>query len=223
MSSRGNIPYHRRLARSATPYLRILPTELWLACWALCSRRQLRRFALVCKHFRALCLPLLFQNQIIDAGGAWQGIQTNNWTDRLHKLHRAAVRLNRITESPHIASIQSWKFIARDVGAYRPSDIQHFALFDSTYERVLKTFSTTLRLHHNLRSLHLEGLTIDSPFRRTLWSLSKLEDLTLSSCDIVARDGFILRLASFTVLRDRRSRTDPEATRDSRVLAHTAY
>ncbi|KAJ7510837.1 hypothetical protein B0H11DRAFT_2215577 [Mycena galericulata] len=221
MSSTRNIPYHRkhpiqlRLARSATHYLRILPAELWLACWALCSRRQLRRLGLVCKLFRAVCLPLLFQHQIIDAGGAWQGIQADNWTDRLHKMHRAAVRLDKIAESPHIASIQSWKFIARNLDAHRPSDAQHFRLFETTYERVVGTFSTTLRLYHNLRSLHLEGLTIDSPFRRILRSLSKLEDLTLSSCDIVARDGFILRLANFTVSRGRGYRTEPEATRDS--------
>ncbi|KAJ7491708.1 hypothetical protein B0H11DRAFT_1718546, partial [Mycena galericulata] len=48
-------------------YLLVVPRELWLASWTLCSNRQLRRLSLVCQLFRSLCLPLLFRNQTIDA------------------------------------------------------------------------------------------------------------------------------------------------------------
>ncbi|KAJ6562993.1 hypothetical protein DFH09DRAFT_847762, partial [Mycena vulgaris] len=48
-----------------SPYLAMLPSEIWLACWTLCSARQLRRLSLVCDLFRSLCLPPLFQTQSI--------------------------------------------------------------------------------------------------------------------------------------------------------------
>ncbi|KAJ7871203.1 hypothetical protein B0H14DRAFT_2724719 [Mycena olivaceomarginata] len=46
----------------ATRYLHIVPLELWLACWALCSLQQLRRLSLVCKLFRSLVIPHLFES-----------------------------------------------------------------------------------------------------------------------------------------------------------------
>ncbi|KAJ7466044.1 hypothetical protein FB451DRAFT_964209, partial [Mycena latifolia] len=54
------------MGMSATPYQHILPPEIWLACWTLCSTRQLRRLSLVCQLFRSLCLPLLFQDLQFD-------------------------------------------------------------------------------------------------------------------------------------------------------------
>ncbi|KAJ7453424.1 hypothetical protein FB451DRAFT_668752 [Mycena latifolia] len=48
------------------PYLFILPAEIWLACWTLCSSWQLRRISLVCQLFRSLCFPLLLQYQHFD-------------------------------------------------------------------------------------------------------------------------------------------------------------
>ncbi|KAF8210020.1 hypothetical protein K438DRAFT_1571452, partial [Mycena galopus ATCC 62051] len=122
-------------------YLHILPTELWLACWVLCSRRQLRRLSFVCKLFREICLPVLFKEQTIDAGGGWQGIDGDNWIDRLHKLHRAAVRLDALAESPHIEFIRSWRFLPCDGKYPWPSPhrlqriIQNIGLFHSHTEK----------------------------------------------------------------------------------------
>ncbi|KAF8181180.1 hypothetical protein K438DRAFT_1768021 [Mycena galopus ATCC 62051] len=188
--------------RIATPYPHIFATELWLACWALCSRRQLRRLIMVCRLFRDICLPLLFEEQILDAGGVWYDVTQDNWIDRLHRLHRAAVRLDSLAKSPHVGSIRSWKFIATEQDPVRRStdrDIQHFGLLNSTYERVLSSFSFTLPLYDNLKSIHLQVFTIDAAFRKTLANLPRLENLTLSSCEITARTGCVLGLRSFTI------------------------
>ncbi|KAJ7874533.1 hypothetical protein B0H14DRAFT_2290640, partial [Mycena olivaceomarginata] len=86
--------------------------EIWLACWTLCSRCQIRRLSLVCKLFRALCLPLLFHHQTIDLSKLKQYIDSDNWIDHLHKAHRAAVRLDRLAEEPRAALVRSWTFIS---------------------------------------------------------------------------------------------------------------
>ncbi|KAJ7669786.1 hypothetical protein B0H17DRAFT_949078 [Mycena rosella] len=49
-----------------TAYLQMIPSEIWEACWRLCSTRQLRRISLVCWLFRSMCLPLLFPDQHFD-------------------------------------------------------------------------------------------------------------------------------------------------------------
>ncbi|KAJ6450203.1 hypothetical protein C8R45DRAFT_764798, partial [Mycena sanguinolenta] len=91
------------------PYLHILATELWLACWTLCSRRQLRRLTLVCKLFRDICHPLIFQHQTTDAQR--EPFTEDNWTQRLRGLHRAAVRLDALAGSTHVGLVHSWKFV----------------------------------------------------------------------------------------------------------------
>ncbi|KAJ6450169.1 hypothetical protein C8R45DRAFT_120581 [Mycena sanguinolenta] len=185
------------MSRGTTPYLHILATELWLACWTLCSRRQLRRLTLVCKLFRDICHPLIFQHQTIDAQR--EPFTEDNWTRRLRGRHRAAVRLDALAGSAHVGSVHSWKFVPGIYVLSESSTIPHSELVHTTYARLLKTFSTTLGLYHNLRSLHVEALVIDAPFRQILSNLSRLENLALCSCDIVARDGFVMSLRSFTI------------------------
>ncbi|KAJ6486997.1 hypothetical protein C8R45DRAFT_1214255 [Mycena sanguinolenta] len=185
------------MARSAIPYLHILATELWFACWTLCSPRQLRRLSLVCKLFRDICLPLIFQHQIIESPG--ERLRKDNWIERLHKLHRAAVRLDALAGSMHVASVHSWKFVCGTFLLPSVTAIEHIGLVTPTYERLLNTFSTTLCLYRNLRSLRLEALVIDTPFRNALSELSRLENLGLDPCDIVGRNGFVMSLRSFTI------------------------
>ncbi|KAJ6484030.1 hypothetical protein C8R45DRAFT_999986 [Mycena sanguinolenta] len=187
-------------SNTATPYLEIIATELWFTCWTLCSRRQLRRLSAVCKLFRNICLPLLFEDQTIEVGGGRYGITRDNWNERIHGLHRAAVRLDALAHSSHTDSFRSWRFGALDCSGPSPrSEIKFFELFESTYTRLVMTFSTTLRLYRNLQSLHLEAFVIDAPFRQSLSELSRLEDLTLHSCDIVERNGFAMKLRSFAI------------------------
>ncbi|KAF7339218.1 hypothetical protein MVEN_01999200 [Mycena venus] len=184
------------------PYPDIIPIELWLLCWSLCSRPQLRRLSMVCRLFRDICLSLLFEQQTIDSAGLWSSVNRHNWIDLLHRMHRAAVRLNTLCESPHIRLVRSWKFLAYpSIWPRSPTlrDVQNFSLFSSTHSRVLSAFSSTLSRYHNLQALHLQGLTIDPPFRESLALLPRLDDLTLSFCDIIARSGSIFRLTRFSI------------------------
>ncbi|KAJ7906560.1 hypothetical protein B0H13DRAFT_1880439 [Mycena leptocephala] len=188
-------------AGTAVSYLQLLPMELWLACWTMCSPRQLRRLSLVCRLFRAICFPQLLQNQNLDAAALRLNLGGYNWTDRLHKLHRAAVRLDRLAPD-HATSIRSWKFIAIQAGhsaTHQLDYIQNIRFFDTVYDRVLTTFTSTLGFYKNLHTLHLQQLTIDAAMRNTLLSLSALEDLTVWNCPIVARDGVPLTVMVFTI------------------------
>ncbi|KAJ6530815.1 hypothetical protein DFH09DRAFT_1409777 [Mycena vulgaris] len=99
------------------------------------------------------------------------------------------------------------------VSRYHP-DIQNIHLFDNTSDRVASTFSTTLGLYQNLSALDIQRFTIDAAFRTTLLSLSRLESLTLSDCDIIARDGF-LRLGILRII----SRQIPEASEEPLQMA----
>ncbi|KAJ7466096.1 hypothetical protein FB451DRAFT_1261758 [Mycena latifolia] len=174
-------------------YLHILPAEIWLACWTLCSSRQLRRISLVCQLFRSLSFPLLLQHQDFDVAAVEKILDRKNWIDPVHRLHRTAVRLDRLAEGHHALLVQSWKFSARD-GAY-----VYRVAPDTMYDRVIATFSATLGRYQNLRSLDIRGLTIDTSFRDTLLSLSVLDDLTLDGCDIIAREGPLMKLKSFGI------------------------
>ncbi|KAJ7111333.1 hypothetical protein C8R44DRAFT_985495 [Mycena epipterygia] len=187
------------------PYLRILPMEVWLACWTLCSTRQLRRLSLVCHLFRSLCLPFLFQKVNIYAGTLSQRLDPKDWMERLHRMHRTAVRLENIADSPYILMVQSLTFADGSHAFGRRSlsecypEITHIGLLDTVYTRVVTTFFNTLGRYQHLRSMDLRWCTIDRSFRDTLASLSMLEDLTLTNGDITARDGAALNLKCLTM------------------------
>ncbi|KAJ7491771.1 hypothetical protein B0H11DRAFT_1803664 [Mycena galericulata] len=184
------------------PYLRILPPELWIACWTLCSVHQLRRLSLVCRVFHTVCLPLLLQHQSMDVGALWYGISGSNWMDRLRKLQRFSMRLDTLTK--HGESIRSWEFIGM-ASTYRltcQQIVPNIAPFDIAYDRVLAKFCGTLRLCQNLRTLYLQELTIDSPFREALSALSMLQDLTFWNCEIVPSDGVPLEISVFSISLD---------------------
>ncbi|KAJ7466080.1 hypothetical protein FB451DRAFT_1261744 [Mycena latifolia] len=184
------------------PYLHTLPAEIWLACWTLCSSRQLRRISLVCQLFRSLCFPLLLQHQDFDIAAVEKTLDRKNWIDPVCRLHRTAVRLDRLAEGHHALLVQSWKFSARH-SVYRVAprypQIPNLGLFDAVYDRVIATFSATLARYQNLQSLDIRGLTIDTSFKDTLLSLSVLDHLTLDGCDIIAREGPLMKLKSFAI------------------------
>ncbi|KAJ7648822.1 hypothetical protein B0H17DRAFT_859713, partial [Mycena rosella] len=93
---------------SPVAYLHLLPVEVWLACWTLCSLRQLRRISLACRLFQSLCLPLVFRHQTFDVAVLVRGISRYNWIDRVRHLHRTAVRLDRLAEDPYARFVRSW-------------------------------------------------------------------------------------------------------------------
>ncbi|KAJ6530807.1 hypothetical protein DFH09DRAFT_1183912, partial [Mycena vulgaris] len=181
-------------------YLHLLPVEVWLACWTLCSLQQLRRLSLVCRLFGSISLPFIFRNQSFDMAALRRGLYQDTWMDRVRHLHRTAVRLDRLIQSPYAPFVRSWKvaFINGPVSPHH-SEIQNIHLFDTTSDRVTSTFSTTLGLYQNLSALDIQRFTIGTAFRATLLSLSRLESLTLSGCEIIARDGF-LRLGSLKMI-----------------------
>ncbi|KAJ7360763.1 hypothetical protein DFH08DRAFT_931112 [Mycena albidolilacea] len=194
------------MSSAPIPYLAIIPSEIWLACWTLCSTRQLRRLSLVCLLFRSLCLRLLFQTQSVDTIDLTRG----DWITNVHKLHRAAVRLERISDGPRVQMVRSWTFAAnRELvstsGFY--SHIINIGMVGAVYERVVTAFSSTLGRYQNLCSLNIRELLIDRSFRDTLVSLPILEEVTLGSCDIPARDGVLLDLKFLSMYNTGSQRT----------------
>ncbi|KAF7337165.1 hypothetical protein MVEN_02154500 [Mycena venus] len=185
------------------PYLDLLAPEVWLECWTLCSIRQLGRLSLVCHLFRTLCLPLLFRHQNLDVGQVWSLVDRDASGDRLDYMERMVVRLKRLPEGPRALWVRSWRFSAAAAAPHTRLllNIRHrkdFVLLEKLYKRIIVTFASTLGLYHNLRSLHLQGVTVDTHTRNTLSSLSNLESLTLA-CEITARDGDLMKLKSFTI------------------------
>ncbi|KAF8124499.1 hypothetical protein K438DRAFT_2154455 [Mycena galopus ATCC 62051] len=162
-----------------------LPVEIWAACLGLCTLQQLRRVSLVCRLFRSLVLPSLFQDQTLSVAAlGWKDI----WMDRVHHLHRTAVRLDRLAEGPFSSFVHTWT--SRGL-MLRSFEIKNVHLFDTLKARVLQTFIITLKSYRNLSSLHIELATIDAPFREALESLPKLKELRLRNCHIDATEGFL--------------------------------
>jgi hypothetical protein len=81
-------------------------------------------------------------------------------------------------------------------------------MVDAMYERVVTAFSSTLGRYQRLRSLNIQGFLIDKPFRDTLVSLPMLEEVTLGTCDIPARDGVLLDLKFFSMSNTGRHGTE---------------
>ncbi|KAJ7046107.1 hypothetical protein C8F04DRAFT_1063321 [Mycena alexandri] len=180
----------------------LLSVEVWSACWALCSRRQLRRISLVCQLFRSIVLPLLFCEQSFDVVALEMATTGGNWKETVHHLHRTAVRLDKLAQNPHVSWVRSWKAVFSFNGPaamiqFIPG-LKNTHLFELTHDRVVSRFSTTIQLYENLSSLHLAQLTVDASFRAGLALLQRLEDLRLSGCKITGRNG-LLRLQRLTI------------------------
>ncbi|KAJ6467712.1 hypothetical protein DFH09DRAFT_1482640 [Mycena vulgaris] len=159
-------------------YQHLVPVEVWIACWAFCNTRQLRRISLVCRQFRSLSLPFLFQDQTLDVASLVYGLAPNNWINRFHRLHRAAVRLDSLATSPFPALVRSWqvKFAERvDASSY----IKHAKFCDEMRHRAMSSFFTTLGLYKNVSFLHIKTLVIDAAVVETLRDLPLLETLHL--------------------------------------------
>ncbi|KAJ6555954.1 hypothetical protein B0H19DRAFT_1071098 [Mycena capillaripes] len=145
-------------------------------------------------------LHLLPAEVCFDVAALADGIGQENWVERARHLHRTAARLDTLKQGPYASMVQSWKVsfhIFRPTQS--PAEIQNLRQFDTACERVRATFFTALGLYQNLTSLHIRCLIVDANLRATLLSLSRLDDLMLCDCTIVAREGF-LRLASLKII-----------------------
>ncbi|KAJ6488854.1 hypothetical protein C8R45DRAFT_1097202 [Mycena sanguinolenta] len=169
-------------------YLQLVPAEIWIACWAFCSSRQLRRISVVCRLFRSLSLPFLFQHRTLDLAALEAGLVRDDWVDRFHQAHRNAVRLDRLAASSFPALVRSWTVRFGRIPRLVRSDIKHIELFLVMQYRVVATFYATLGRYHNLSSLHIEASKIDRASWETLMSLPMLKSLNLQVQDIDMED-----------------------------------
>lgn len=184
----------------------LLPAEVWLACWMLCSVQQLGRISLVCRLFRSLTIPLLLQHQTFDVAALEAGIGQENWIVRVRHLRLTAVRLDRLVEGSFPSLVRSWKVTFKRPRAMTRDhpDIHNMHSFDRLNNRVVTTFVTTLSLYQNLSCLHLRQATIEDSFREALLSLPKLEEFLLHNCTIrmwPAKGHEILQIVSPGTLR----------------------
>ncbi|KAJ7096905.1 hypothetical protein C8R44DRAFT_989166 [Mycena epipterygia] len=143
-------------------------------------------------------LTLLLQHQHVNLQNLPPGFQfrREDWTDLLRRMHRIAVRLDRLAEDSRVRS-RKFNALGYRSPVWNSGDTAKFGLWDNTYRRAITTFSSTLGRYQQLRSLDINGFTIDTSFRQALVSLPMLEDL--NRCDIVARDGALVKLKTFTI------------------------
>ncbi|KAJ7430941.1 hypothetical protein B0H11DRAFT_2298818 [Mycena galericulata] len=179
-------------------YLERLATETWANCWSFCEGPELKRLSLVCRYYRNLCQPLLFQTQRVTA----PRIEPGNWMWAAQHLHQTAHRLTRLADSVHAASVRTWFWTGdSELGDGTLIDtfplIKNIHVVQDTWLRVVTVFTSTLGAYTRLTVLHVEDLRIDEQFRATLVSLKLLEDLRLIRCEIAARTGTLLSLRKF--------------------------
>ncbi|KAJ6478880.1 hypothetical protein C8R45DRAFT_1156162 [Mycena sanguinolenta] len=164
-------------------YLHRVPAEVWIACWSLCSPRQLRRISVVCNLFRSLSLPFLFQHQTLDLTAVMQGATPDNWVDHFHRLHRMAVRLDALAASPFAVYVRSWRVCLPSL-QFRSwlrwsSNLKHLGLFDAMHDRATNIFFATLGLYRTISSLHITIDVVDAALWETLRCIPLLEALEL--------------------------------------------
>ncbi|KAJ7642176.1 hypothetical protein FB45DRAFT_901961 [Roridomyces roridus] len=172
------------------------PPEIWLACWVLVSRRQLRGLSLVCKLFRSLCLPVLFAHQSAGAPGMKSRIDRIEHT---HRLHRLALRLDKLAQPPYVSLVRSWRVTIDPV-----VHVHFSALRDRAYTKFLESLGS----YRNLVSLEMTGILIDERVRTTLRALDNLEELKLNLCDVDPPVGALVQVERFTSSSNSGSRSD---------------
>ncbi|KAK6987584.1 hypothetical protein R3P38DRAFT_333401 [Favolaschia claudopus] len=168
-----------------SPAVDLVPTEIWLLCWDLCSHSEIECLSLVCKRFRIISLPVLFKHQSLDLAAIEQGIDQGNFVDRLDYMRRSAVRVENLTDSSCAALpvIESWtvKFGYEHALSSKKQDIdiEELRTFNKLRARIMEAFCKTLHLYPNLSSLDMERYAVDTAFLTTLAGLPALRDLRL--------------------------------------------
>ncbi|KAJ7708657.1 hypothetical protein B0H17DRAFT_1174051 [Mycena rosella] len=176
-------------------YCTKVPAELWLRIWQSSSRQDLQNLIFVSHYFRDLCQPLFFRHQRFKVPQLHE-IDGRNWVPTTRHLHNSQIRLRKLAATRALA-VREWDFR----GSLKLSsliqdlpEILHIHLIPETYSKLVQTFCTTLGDYQNLRSLHLFGFTVDSPFRQSLASLERLEELAMEGCETTGRTGPLLTL-----------------------------
>ncbi|KAK6987564.1 hypothetical protein R3P38DRAFT_332961 [Favolaschia claudopus] len=170
-------------------YLSLLPVEIWALCWVLCSLRQQRRLSFVCKLFRSLTIPFLFKdlsfNAAVDDCDFY--MDKENRSRRLCSMHRTAIRLEKLTESPLAFApfVQSWTVT---LGYQERHKLDTTGLSEALHTRIFETFGKALTLCHNLSTVHLKRLKIDTMLLSMVLSLPKLQHLAIDTRELTIVD-----------------------------------
>ncbi|KAJ7092516.1 hypothetical protein C8R43DRAFT_1244580 [Mycena crocata] len=163
-------------------YCADVATEVWVRCWSQASSKDLRRLVLVCRYFRDICQPILFEHQQFEAPSSGS-IHRNIWTWVVYKLHLSGVRIRKMAGSPHVSSVRSWHF---------GGSFSFPALIDS---------------HPSIVNIGLppespfptpEDIILDAPMREALATLPRLQTLELISCDVHSPSGPVLQIQDLT-------------------------
>ncbi|KAJ7500703.1 hypothetical protein B0H11DRAFT_2225097 [Mycena galericulata] len=179
-----------------------LPPELWLKCIDGTPLSDLRSLVSVCRQFQDLCQPLLFQHMRFNIG---LGLATT--VEAGTEYFRGSTnRFRGLATSSHVLSVGWWSFAGSIKLSGRPESTRRRSIHDGVYEAfyasyldVVETFRSTLGVYRNVRSLILHQFRIDAPFRDTIASLEKLQELGLTDCLFLARTGSLLPVGHFSL------------------------
>ncbi|KAJ6458358.1 hypothetical protein C8R47DRAFT_1227099 [Mycena vitilis] len=183
--------------QSRSSYVDKLATEVWSNCWSYASKAQLKRLCLVCRYFRTVCQPLLFQKQSVAVGF----IDSENWMSTTQRLHYTEHRLTKIAATPLALSVRTWDWKGDTEMEDLPHTfplITHIHVLRDVWRRSVAKFSSTLGAFQRLKVLRLRHFKVGPEFRTILATLPLLQNMTLEHCDVVARTGALLPLRRFS-------------------------
>jgi hypothetical protein len=176
-----------------------LATETWEHCCSYCDAQALRQLSLVSPYFRELCQRLLFRRQTVVVPHT---TTRTNWITMAKKTHKKAVALKAVAADPRLAKyVREWNYKGGYGLDFRRTwpEIINISVLQDAWELVSATFAITLGAYTAVTVLHFEDLTINTAVRAALESLESLQELSLASCEIVARNGILLPVRVLTL------------------------
>ncbi|KAJ7307765.1 hypothetical protein DFH08DRAFT_1051314 [Mycena albidolilacea] len=176
-----------------------LATETWEHCCSYCDAQALRRLSLVSPYFRELCQRLLFRRQTVVVPHT---TTRTNWITMAKKTHNKAVALKAVAANPRLAKyVREWNYKGGYGLDFRRTwpEIINISVLQDAWELVSTTFAITLGAYTAVTVLQFEDLTINTAVRAALESLESLQELSLSSCEVVARNGIPLPVRVLTL------------------------
>ncbi|KAJ7183422.1 hypothetical protein C8R46DRAFT_1344261 [Mycena filopes] len=175
------------------------PTELWVRCWSQSSVPDLCSLALVSRHFRELCQPLLFQRQTLQTPSAGGSQSLRERKEYSRRLKQSTARLDALVASPHLTAVKSWVFSGdRRPGMTWDNEAQEAAARKASAP-IFRLFTKTLAKCENVRSLTLCFTSIDKPMKKAILGLKHLKSLELESCDLLLWKKPDLRVEELTL------------------------
>ncbi|KAJ7667037.1 hypothetical protein B0H17DRAFT_1143015 [Mycena rosella] len=134
-------------------------------------------------------------------GGSYQGLQTGGLGYLATKTTEATRCYDQRFSAPHRIHLDVHSWIGITLALHRTYlRLRKLSDSDAYASLVLQRFTATLGRYQKLRALTLDGFFIGpGRFRDTLASLTQLEELNLSGCNVVGSSRRTLNLRKFTV------------------------